>query len=71
MRPVISIATLFLLYSIAHTSASGVQKPGLQQSPLAKARQNEVKQAFASAFADYMKFGFPYDEGVDTISLSF
>ncbi|KNZ48847.1 uncharacterized protein VP01_536g1 [Puccinia sorghi] len=59
MRPVISIATLFLLYSIAHTSASGVQKPGLQQSPLAKARQNEVKQAFASAFADYMKFGFP------------
>lgn len=59
---VISIATFFLLYSIAHASASGVQKPGIRQSPLAKARQNEVKRAFASAFADYMKFGFPYDE---------
>ncbi|PLW19473.1 hypothetical protein PCANC_04494 [Puccinia coronata f. sp. avenae] len=52
----------FLLFSIAHTSSSVVQKPGLVQSPLAKARQDEVKKAFSSAFADYMKFGFPYDE---------
>jgi hypothetical protein len=54
----------FLLFSIAHTSSSVVQKPGLVQSPLAKARQDEVKKAFSSAFADYMKFGFPYDEGI-------
>ena len=42
--------------------ACGAQKPGLVHSSLSKARQNEVKKVFASAFADYMKFGFPYDE---------
>ncbi|POV97192.1 hypothetical protein PSHT_14700 [Puccinia striiformis] len=59
---IVSCFTLCFFCSVAFTSASGFQKIGLKQSPLAKSRQDEVKRVFASAFADYMKFGYPYDE---------
>jgi hypothetical protein len=59
-----SVISILFFGSVVYTLSSGVQKPGLVQSSLAKERQNEVKKVFASACADYMKFGFPYDEGV-------
>ncbi|WAR61832.1 hypothetical protein PtB15_12B524 [Puccinia triticina] len=39
-----------------------LQKSGLKQSDQDKQRAEEVKTAFAGAFDDYMKFGFPGDE---------
>ncbi|KAA1066482.1 maturation of Asn-linked oligosaccharides protein [Puccinia graminis f. sp. tritici] len=57
-----SVICVLFFSSVVYTLSSGVQKPGLVQSSLAKERQNEVKKVFASAYADYMKFGFPFDE---------
>lgn len=62
LRATIFIALLpFTLFRVE--SKFQFQKPGLGQSALAASRAEAVKQKLRQAYSDYIRWGFPADEG--------
>lgn len=57
------IVFLFVVFSVSYTTEASIQKPGLQQTPQAAERAAAIKTAFLEAYNDYLRYGYPSDEG--------